>query len=83
MTTRLQPLPSWKRAADFLFVQVSFDFEQLLAWRDSVEFDGNVYAGVMVLPSASMARKLVGDTPESTAPESWIDAIENDTDVFT
>ncbi|HUS21320.1 MAG TPA: methylenetetrahydrofolate reductase [Aeromicrobium sp.] len=78
VTTRLHPLPSWKRAADFLFVQVSFDLERLLAWRDSVEFDGNVYAGVMVLPSASMARKLVGDIPEISVPESWIDAIEHD-----
>lgn len=78
VTTRLCPLPSWKRAADFLFVQVSFDLERLLAWRDAVEFDGDVYAGVMVLPSASMARKLVGDIPEISVPESWIDAIEHD-----
>ena len=78
VTTRLHPLSSWKRAADFLFVQVCFDLEQLLAWRDSVEFDGNVYAGVMVLPSASMARKLVADIPEITVPQSWIDAIEDD-----
>lgn len=49
VTTRLQPLPSWKAAADFLFVQVGFDLEKLLAWRDTVSFDGNVYAGVMVL----------------------------------
>jgi methylenetetrahydrofolate reductase (NADPH) len=34
VTTRLQPLPSWKQEADFLFVQVSFDLEQLLAWRE-------------------------------------------------
>jgi methylenetetrahydrofolate reductase (NADPH) len=78
VTTRLQPLPPWKEAADFLFVQVSFDLEQLLAWRDAIEFDGNVYAGVMVLPSTSMARKLVADIPEITVPESWIDAIERD-----
>lgn len=78
VTTRLQPLPSWKRAADFLFVQVSFDFEELLAWRDTVEFDGKVYAGVMVLPSASMARKLVADIPEIAVPEPWIDAVEHD-----
>jgi methylenetetrahydrofolate reductase (NADPH) len=57
VTTRLRPLPPWKKAADFLFVQVSFDLEQLLAWRDTIEFEGNVYAGVMVLPSASMARR--------------------------
>jgi len=78
VTTRLQPLPSWKRAVDFLFVQLSFDLDQLLAWRDTVDFDGNVYAGVMVLPSASMARKLVADIPEITVPQSWIDAIEDD-----
>lgn len=78
VTTRLHPLPSWKRAADFLFVQVSFDLERLLTWRDTVEFDGSVYAGVMVLPSASMARKLVGDIPEISVPESWIDAVERD-----
>ncbi|MDQ6928267.1 MAG: methylenetetrahydrofolate reductase, partial [Actinomycetota bacterium] len=78
VTTRLQPLPSWKRTADLLFVQVSFDLERLLAWRDTVQFDGKVYAGVMVLPSASMARKLGADIPEITVPEQWIDAIEHD-----
>ena len=78
VTTRLQPLPSWKRAADFLFVQVSFDLEQLLAWRDKVAFDGEVYAGVMVLPSAPMARKLVADIPQITIPQRWIDAVETD-----
>ncbi|HEX2274775.1 MAG TPA: hypothetical protein VHG90_12950 [Acidimicrobiales bacterium] len=78
VTTRLQPLPSWKRAADFLFVQVSFDLDELLAWRDTVQFDGNVYAGVMVLPSAPMARKLVASIPEITVPASWIDAVERE-----
>jgi methylenetetrahydrofolate reductase (NADPH) len=78
VTTRLTSLPSWKRAADFLFVQVSFDLQQLLAWRDTVEFGGNVYAGVMVLPSASMARKLVADIPEITVPRRWTDAIDRD-----
>jgi 5,10-methylenetetrahydrofolate reductase len=78
VTTRLQALPPWKRAADFLFVQVSFDLEKLLAWRESIEFDGNVYAGVMVLPSAPMARKLVTDIPEIAVPASWIEAIERD-----
>ncbi len=78
VTTRLQPLPAWKRAADFLFVQVSFDLEKLLAWRDTIQFDAPVYAGVMVLPSAPMARKLVTDIPEITIPSAWIDAIEHD-----
>ena len=78
VTTRLQPLPSWKGAADFLFVQVGFDLDQLLAWRDTVTFGGDVYAGVMVLPSASMARKLVADIPQIIVPSNWIDAVETD-----
>src|SRR4029434_740246 len=32
VSTRLTELPAWKREADFLFVQVSFSLEQLMAW---------------------------------------------------
>ena len=78
VTTRLRPLPGWKREADFLFIQVSFDLEGLLAWRDTVEFDGKVYAGVMVLPSASMARSLVTNIPEIAVPPAWLHALERD-----
>jgi len=78
VTTRLRALPEWKEAADFLFVQVSFDVDALLAWRDTVVFAGKVYAGVMVLPSASMARKLMAAIPEITVPSPWLDAVERD-----
>lgn len=78
VTTRLRPLPAWKREADFLFVQVSFDLDALLAWRETVDFAGDIYAGVMVLPSASMARKLAADIAEISVPPSWLDAVERD-----
>ena len=78
VTTRLRPLPRWKSEADFLFVQVSFDLDALLAWREGVDFDGKVYAGVMVLPSASMARKLVAEIPEIAVPSGWLHAMERD-----
>jgi 5,10-methylenetetrahydrofolate reductase len=74
----LGPLPDWKREADFLFVQVSFSLDDLLRWRDAVAFDGPVYAGVMVLASGPMARKLDGDVAEIDVPASWIDAVEGD-----
>ncbi len=32
-------LPTWKRAADFVFVQVSFSVEALLRWRDANPVD--------------------------------------------
>jgi methylenetetrahydrofolate reductase (NADPH) len=78
VTTRLAPLPRWKQDADFLFVQVSFDLDELLAWREGIRFDGEVYVGVMVLPSASMARKLVAAIPEITVPDHWVDSLERD-----
>jgi len=78
VTSGLRPLPSWKRDADFLFVQVGFSLDELLAWRASMNFDGPVYAGVIVVPSASMARKLSADIPQLAIPEPIIDRIERD-----
>ncbi len=78
VTSRLRPLPDWKRDADFLFVQVSFDLDALLAWRDTVRFDGSVYAGVMVVPSASMGRKLMAAIPDIVVPDWWLGAIDAD-----
>ena len=72
------PLPEWKRDADFLFAQVRFSLDALLEWRAQVEFDGPVYAGVMVVPSVAMARKIGGDIAQLTVPDAWIAAIERD-----
>ena len=74
----LRPLPAWKAEADAVFVQVSWSLDALARWRESVEFAGPVYAGVMVLASASMGRKLGADVPQLSAPSAWIDAVERD-----
>ncbi len=78
VTSGLKPLPAWKREADFLFLQVSFSVEDMLAWRASVRFDGPVYAGVMVVASAAMARKLTAEIPQLAVPESIVSLIERD-----
>src|ERR1700732_642577 len=39
VTSRLRPLPDWKRQADFLLSQVTFSIDELLRWRDTVTFD--------------------------------------------
>ena len=72
------PLPEWKNAADFVCAQVQFSIDSLLAWRDRIAFDGPVYAGVMVVASTAMARKIAGDAPQLEVPPDWIDAIERD-----
>lgn len=77
--TRLRPVPAWKAEADFLYVQVSYDLEELLRWRDSVDLEIPVYAGVMVLASAKMAANLAS-LPQLTIPESLIDAVAKDRD---
>jgi 5,10-methylenetetrahydrofolate reductase len=78
VTSRLRPLPAWKREADFLFVQVSFSVSSLIRWRDDVDFDGPVFAGVMVPPSPAMARKLTAEIPQLGLPPALIDALEHD-----
>jgi 5,10-methylenetetrahydrofolate reductase len=72
------PLPDWKRNADFVFAQVGFSVDELVAWREGVAFDGPVYAGVMVVPSVAMARKISADIPELAVPDAWVRAIERD-----
>ena len=78
VTSGLRPLPSWKKEADFLFAQVSFSIDKLLEWRSSLDFAGPIYAGVMVVASAAMARKLSTDVPELVVPEQVIGVIERD-----
>jgi len=78
VTSRLRPLPAWKAEADFVFAQVSFSLDDLLRWRDSLDFDGPVYAGVIVLASAPMARKLDADMAEIAVPPEWVGAVERD-----
>jgi methylenetetrahydrofolate reductase (NADPH) len=72
------PLPAWKHAADALFAQVSFDVEPLLEWRRSIDFDGPVYAGVMVVASAAMGRKLSAEVPQLAVPRAILDRLEHD-----
>ncbi len=78
VTSGLQPLPAWKLEADFLLTQVEFSLDELLEWRASVDFVGPVYAGVMVIASAPMARKLSTDIPQLAVPEPIITRIERD-----
>jgi len=78
VTTRLAPLPPWKQQADFLFVQVGFDVDELLRWRDGVVFDGPVYAGVMVLASSAMANKLSGQLTDVQVPRALVARIDAD-----
>jgi 5,10-methylenetetrahydrofolate reductase len=71
-------LPSWKSEADFLCAQVDHSLDRLLAWRDTVRFDGPVYAGVLVLASATMARKLSANVAQLAVDGAIIDRLDRD-----
>lgn len=72
VTTRLAPPPAWKLEADFLFVQASFDIEELTRWRESLRFSGKVFAGVLVVASVGMAERLAAATSEIDLPDSLL-----------
>ncbi|WP_238016198.1 methylenetetrahydrofolate reductase [Dactylosporangium sp. AC04546] len=74
----LRPLPAWKRAADFVFAQMSFDVDALLRWRDAAGIDRPVYAGVLVLASADMARRLAATIPDIDIPAGLVARVEAD-----
>jgi 5,10-methylenetetrahydrofolate reductase len=74
----LRPLPAWKHAADFVFVQVSYSVDALLRWRDTHPIDRPVYAGVMVLASAGMARRLAATIPDIDIPADLVERVERD-----
>jgi len=74
----LGAVPAWKHHADAWYVQVSYDLATMLAWRSGVEFDGAIYAGVMALPSATMARKVSADVPQLAVPAPILDRLDAD-----
>lgn len=67
---------TWRAGADFLFVQITFAEHRLLEWRASLEFEGRTYAGVIVLASARMARRINATIPEIRIPQRIIDKLE-------
>jgi 5,10-methylenetetrahydrofolate reductase len=70
------PLPAWKRTADLVFLQVSYSVDAALRWRDATHLDVPVYAGVMVLASASMAQRIASGIPEIEIPGSLVDRVD-------
>lgn len=77
--TDFGPLPPWKRSADFLFLQVSYSADDAVRWREATQADVPVYAGVMVLASSAMARRLASTIPDITVPPALIDRVDGDT----
>jgi 5,10-methylenetetrahydrofolate reductase len=74
----LGAVPEWKRHADVWYLQVSYDLDAMISWRSGIEFDGAIFAGVMALPSATMARKVSTDVPQLAVPRTILDRLDAD-----
>ncbi len=70
--------PAWKRAADFVFAQVSFSVTDLLRWREASGLEVPVYAGVMVLASPAMAGRLAAMIPDIEIPGWLVERVRDD-----
>ena len=77
-TTRLTAIAPFKAQADFLVAQVCHEMDALARWRDTVSFDGPVSAGVRVVASAAMARKLAAESEQLVVPQWLVDAVDAD-----
>ena len=75
-----QPIPEWKKEADFLLVQASFDVPRLQAWRETVGFDGDLLAGVLVLASSKMAVRLAEAFTDIEMPAALVDRLDSEPD---
>jgi 5,10-methylenetetrahydrofolate reductase len=71
-------VPAWKQHADALYLQVAYELDAMVEWRAGIDFDGAVYAGVMALPSADMARKLSAEVPQLAVPASVVERLDAD-----
>jgi 5,10-methylenetetrahydrofolate reductase len=69
---------SWRTHAEFVFMQISFATERLIRWREETDFDGKVYAGVLVLTNKRMAQRVNAALPDVRIPQSIIDKLDDD-----
>ena len=71
-------LPSWKRTADVVFVQVGFSVAEFLRWREQNPDGPPAYAGVMVLASEAMAKRLQITIPDIAIPDELVARVAAD-----
>jgi 5,10-methylenetetrahydrofolate reductase len=72
---------AWRSRADFVFVQVTYSHDRLLRWRESLTFDGKLYAAVLVLASSRMARRINASIPDIRVPTTIIDKLDDSPEV--
>lgn len=70
----------WREQADFLVTKLAFGRAGAGYWREANGFGHPLYCGVIALPDATMARKILDNIPDLEAPDGYLDAFETDGD---
>lgn len=68
----------WRARADFIFVQITYATTSLVEWRRSLDYEGRMYAGVLVLSSSRMARRVNAALPDVHIPRRIVDKLDDD-----
>jgi 5,10-methylenetetrahydrofolate reductase len=68
---------AWRKGADFIFVQVTYELDRLLAWRENLDYEGRMYAAVLVLGSSRMAQRINAALSDIRIPSSVIDKLDD------
>ncbi|HYI44243.1 MAG TPA: methylenetetrahydrofolate reductase [Actinomycetota bacterium] len=68
---------AWRTRADYIMVQITYAFDRLMRWRESLDYDGRVYPAVVVLASSRMARRINASLPDIRIPEHVIDKLDD------
>jgi methylenetetrahydrofolate reductase (NADPH) len=71
----------WRTRADFVLVQISYSIERLVRWRETLDFAGRVYAGVLVLAGPRMAQRVRASLPDIRIPQRIIDKLDDENDL--
>jgi methylenetetrahydrofolate reductase (NADPH) len=71
----------WRSHAEFIFVQITFGTERLIRWREEIDYEGKMYAGVLVLTNKRMAQRINAGLPDVRIPQSIIDKLDDDPQV--
>jgi methylenetetrahydrofolate reductase (NADPH) len=72
---------AWRTRADFIFVQVTYQLDRLLRWRETLDFDGKMFAAVLVLASSRMAARINASIPDIRIPQRIVDKLDDDPQV--
>ena len=67
---------TWRSRADFLVTQITPQIDSLLRWRESLDFTGQVYAGVLVLADSRMAARVNATVAGITVPQAIVDKLD-------